>query len=116
VTNRGDRLGKIPAAYVEGAWDEGRFTDEATTAVRYVWLLSRRLAVALEGRQKSAFANEVGVARSTIHDFLTGRTWPDVPTVARLEEVLGETLWPSLDDVQATRSRRKSTKRSAGIE
>jgi len=39
--------------------------------------------------------DEAGIAWSTYHDILTGRTWPDVVSLVKLEAALKVPLWPS---------------------
>jgi len=52
------------------------------------------LTEALAGRSISSVAEAVDVARSTLHDVVSGRTWPDFHTLVKLEEYLNVRLWP----------------------
>ncbi|MFJ2217739.1 helix-turn-helix domain-containing protein [Streptomyces sp. NPDC101062] len=58
--------------------------------------VARALAEAMERRRLSAngLAAASGVNRQVISNVLAGVTWPDLLTVASLEETLGEMLWP----------------------
>jgi transcriptional regulator with XRE-family HTH domain len=58
--------------------------------------IARALAEAMErkGLSANALASASGVNRQVITNVLTGSTWPDLLTVASLEETLGEMLWP----------------------
>jgi len=84
-----------PRDYVTtGAWPEGRVTRSAPVAVRYAQEITRRITAASAGWTQTALAEQAGLARSTLHDIVTGRTWPDVVTLAKLEAVLQVKLWP----------------------
>jgi hypothetical protein len=62
--------------------------------VRYAQALVRNLDRALEHTTVDALADKTGVGRSTIWALRTGRRWPDLLTVSRLEWNLGQRLWP----------------------
>jgi hypothetical protein len=59
--------------------------------------IARRLAINLRAAMKNASLREMarlsGVDRATIGTILTGRSWPDIVTLAKLERALGP-LWP----------------------
>ena len=38
-------------------------------------------------------AERAGLSKTTVHNFLKGKTWPDTLTVDRLERVFGVRLW-----------------------
>ena len=42
----------------------------------------------------SGLARSADVARSTVRDIIYGNTWPDVVSLAKLEEALRLKLWP----------------------
>jgi hypothetical protein len=97
VPNRGSRTLKGgPAAYLRasGQWPNGPLRRDAPTAAYWAAEISRRLAAALVGRSKTAVAQEVGMARTTLYDIVGGETWPDLVSIASLEEVLDVELWP----------------------
>ena len=60
--------------------------------------VARQLAVnlraAIGSRSLRAAAEAAGVDHSTIMAILQGRTWPDLYTLARLEQGLEADLWP----------------------
>ena len=77
-----------------GLWPDGTPRTDAPLAVAYAQEIATRLQEALEDRTISDVASQASLARSTIHDLLTGRTWPDIVTLAKLEYELGTRLWP----------------------
>lgn len=77
-----------------GDWPEGRFVAEAPTAVAYAVAISRTLHERLEGKSKAELARRAGIERTTLYDLLSGRSWPDAVTLAKLEEALEARLWP----------------------
>jgi hypothetical protein len=62
--------------------------------------VARRYAVnlrtAMAGRSLRAVQEITGVDHSTIQSILQGKTWPDLDTMAKLENGLGVVLWPGL--------------------
>ncbi len=40
------------------------------------------------------------LARSTVQDLLAGRTWADLVTLAKLEEVVDAGLWPDRGELR----------------
>jgi DNA invertase Pin-like site-specific DNA recombinase len=55
--------------------------------------LARNLRAAMGGASLRETARATGVDRATIGTILTGRSWPDIVTLAKLERALGP-LWP----------------------
>lgn len=57
--------------------------------------ISRRLRTLLEKHEMSVryLAIDADLNPQTVHNILDGKTWPDLPTIHRLEYVLGERLW-----------------------
>lgn len=97
MPNRGSRTRNGgPAAYLRasGRWPNGPLRKDSPTAAYWAAEISRRLATALAGRSKTSVAEQVGMARSTLYDVLSGETWPDLVTIAALEEALEVELWP----------------------
>lgn len=78
----------------DGEWPEGTFVEDAPTAVAYAVAISRTLQERLEGRSKAELARRAGIERTTLYDVLSGRSWPDAVTLAKLEEALQTRLWP----------------------
>ncbi|MFJ7910061.1 helix-turn-helix domain-containing protein [Kitasatospora sp. NPDC096204] len=75
------------------AWPRLACGDVGAEVVREI---SRRLAEALaaKGTSLRQAASGSGVNRQAIADLLAGRSWPDVATVARLENFLAVPLYP----------------------
>ena len=88
-----------PVSYLaDGVWPDGELVADAPPAARYVAHIARQLRAALEGHTLSELSRRADVNRSTIQDLLAGRFWPDVVTLAKLEQALGATLWPHSPD------------------
>jgi len=85
-----------PSSYLAegGRWPDGPFPDATPAPVLYAAGISRLLAEALRGRRIGEVAEDADVHRSTVSDILAGSTWPDLATVAKLEQALGARLWP----------------------
>jgi hypothetical protein len=93
VTRRSVRLGP-PADHIDGEFPGGRLRAGAPVAAAYAQAVARALVGALVGRNISEVCTQAGLSRSTVYDLLTGRTWPDMVTLAHLEATLGVRLWP----------------------
>lgn len=59
-------------------------------------LFAASLRVALDGLTVRAAAELTGVNRSSVAAILAGTTWPDMATIARLEDGLKRPLWPRI--------------------
>jgi len=57
---------------------------------------AENLRKAMDGRSHRATAELTGVNYSTIQSILSGRAWPDLYTIAKLEAGLNTSLWPGL--------------------
>ena len=72
-------------------WPEVPSEDRSTE-------VARRFAIALRAamgeRSLRAAGADTGVDHSTIQAILQGRAWPDLDTIARLENGMGVDLWP----------------------
>ncbi|QEE62451.1 helix-turn-helix transcriptional regulator [Salinibacterium sp. dk2585] len=72
------------------------------TAADPVSEVARRFAenvrTAIGDQSIRAAARDVGVAHTTIVAILQGRVWPDLETIAKLEQGLGVDLWPGRVD------------------
>lgn len=101
----------------EGEWPDGKFYADAPDLVAYAADLAKRLAKALEGKNKLRIAENAGVDRTTLYAVLNGDRWADTMTMAKLERELGVSLWPTkpkpLGRVKAVRPQVPSTGRSA---
>lgn len=52
-----------------------------------------RLRIAIGERSNRAIAAEAGIDHVTLANILAGRSWPDLLTLARLENGLDAELW-----------------------
>lgn len=78
----------------DGQWPDGPLDAGAPVVAHYAAEISRRLIAALEGQTQKDVAEDADLARSTLNGIVTGRQWPDVVTVAKLEHLLKTRLWP----------------------
>ncbi len=90
-------------------WPDSAVDD---VAARVVQAIARALALALEREKRSLrqVSTGSGVNRQAIADLLAGRCWPDVVTVARLEDFLAAPLYPR-DGMRSTHQNRPSRPR-----
>lgn len=85
-----------PRSYlVSGEWPAGKV--EGPAEARYAAEVARRLANAMEGQSLRATAREAGLDHTTVRALVEGVRWPDLITIARLEQALGVRLWPDKD-------------------
>lgn len=77
-----------------GDYPDAELAADAPVAAVYAQRIAVRLRDALAGGNRTAVADRADVSRTALHDIVTGRTFPDVVTLAKLEEVLGVRLWP----------------------
>ena len=82
-----------PRELVEG-WPDTR-TDDPVGEVARQFALNLRAAIG--DRSLRAAAEAAAMDHSTIQAILQGRTWPDLYTVAKLEQGLDTDLWPGRD-------------------
>lgn len=79
-----------PRAFTE-SWPGEPCTDPVAE-------VARRFAVglteALGGRSLRSVRDVTGVEHTTLSGILSGQTWPDLATIARLERGLAADLWP----------------------
>ncbi|MDK1348088.1 helix-turn-helix transcriptional regulator [Streptomyces sp. 378] len=75
------------------AWPHAQLTDPGAAVIQAI---ARALANALKAQKRSLrqTATGSGVNRQAIADLLAGRCWPDVATIARLENFLAVPLYP----------------------
>jgi hypothetical protein len=78
-----------------GQWPDGPFRSDAPAIVGYARDIALALGEATAGRNKAELCTAAGIERSTLYDLLGGNTWADLITLAKLEGVLGRTLWPA---------------------
>lgn len=89
----------VPADHVDGLFPAAALRAEAPVAARYAVVVARALRGALQDRSLSGLCRQAGLARTTVQDLLAGRTWPDLATLAKLEDALDTTLWPSREEL-----------------
>jgi hypothetical protein len=95
VTNRGTRVVGPPRSFVAGGrWPTGRTAAGAPDGVRYAKAITKNLKRAMDGRSVAGLAADADLHRSTLYDILSGRTWPDLVSLAKLETALETRLWP----------------------
>ena len=86
-----------PVSYLtaHGKWPDGPFKDKTPTEIRLAQAITRRLEEALARRKGSRddAAAKAHLAPATLHKLLYGTSWGRVPTIARLERILGTRLW-----------------------
>lgn len=98
ITNMPRRSGPpgSPSDWIaEGEWPDGDFKADTPSVVVYAVEIARALDEALKGQVRSHVAQSAGIERSTLYDILAGKTWPDMVTLAKLEQALSVTLWPT---------------------
>jgi hypothetical protein len=84
-----------PRAYsADGDWPHGPLLPDSPVAARYAREIARRLLAAVGERSRTEVADRADLSRSALHDLTTGRTWPDVVSLAKLESSLTVRLWP----------------------
>lgn len=72
----------------------GGLSKDAPIGARCAKAIAERLQTAMSGRTKSGLAQEIGIARSTLHDVL--KAFVARPAAhASLEEALEPSLWPA---------------------
>ena len=89
---------------VEGEWPDGELdTVDGEVAAA----IARNLRGAMAGRSARSIAGIAGIAHTTVQRILSGERWPDIASIALLEDALKTPLWPRFDD----RAARGSTRR-----
>jgi hypothetical protein len=82
---------RSPAELSPAPWPAEASADPvAEVARRLVGNLEREIG----DRSIRSVADAAGVDHSTLLGLLRGRSWPDLVTIARLEQGLGADLWP----------------------
>lgn len=82
-----------PNSYlVSGVWPDGEVVGP--TPARYAAEVGRRLQAAVGGRPLREIAELADLDHTTLWAVLRGDRWPDLVTLAKLEEALDLRLWP----------------------
>jgi transcriptional regulator with XRE-family HTH domain len=74
---------------IDGEWPDGGFSWDAAKAVG---LLVQKLQ-AIGGWTLRDLAGRAGITKTTLVSLLQGSAWPDMKTVAKLEEAVQSSLW-----------------------
>ncbi len=102
--SRSKKVKGIPRDYLApgATWPDGPLRPGAPPEAVLAWNLSRRFNDAYEVRKKPGtpaeltykkLAEKAGLSKTTVHNFLEGKTFPDMLTVDRLERVFRVRLW-----------------------
>lgn len=82
-----------PAGYVvRGSWPSGRVAGPRV--VEYALAFAQALDQAIGDRPVREVARRAELSHSTLLAVLHGERWPDMITIAKLEECLQADLWP----------------------
>lgn len=79
-------------------WPDGDLDPAAPHAAKTTHAIVRRLHRAAAGRSQRDIAEAAGFSSGTLSRLFNGLVVPDVATIARLEDVLGVSLWPEPDE------------------
>lgn len=86
-----------PSCYVAGggAWPDGALIGGAPPEAVLARLVSQRLRDTCEARgfNVGRITDETRLSQTAVRDLLTGETWWDLPTIARLEGRLKIKIW-----------------------
>ena len=93
AVGRQDIAGSPRDYMVEGTWPTGTLATDAPPEAMLLAAISQRLAETLHGRSLRQVAAEANLSIGTLSNITTGKSWCDVVTLARLERVLGASLW-----------------------
>lgn len=95
------------------AWPHSVIDDVAATVVQAI---ARALGQALTSQKRSLrrASEGSGVNRQAIADLLVGRCWPDIATIARLEDFLAVPLYPHRGGTCISHENRPSGTRGRG--
>ena len=89
----GDRGLLAPAGYVvRGSWPTGKVVGPRVAT--YAQLFAARVSDQMNGRSLRDVARDAGISHSTLHAVIAGDRWPDMVTIAKLEDAFGADLWP----------------------
>lgn len=90
----------LPVELADAPWPEVPSEDPFGEVARKFVV---NLRVAMAGRSLRAVAADAGLGHVTLQRVLAGQAWPDLQTIARLEEGLDAELWPRRAGGHATR-------------
>ena len=86
---------KHPVTYVAsiGTFPQGPYRRGTPQEVYLAAGLARRLKEKMKGESIRYIAKKADLSAQTLVNILHGKTWPDLLTIARLENALGGKLW-----------------------
>ena len=85
-----------PRCYLDGeSWTQNSLVPEPPLEAVLVQEMSRRFSKAMASRGWTIreAAKKLEISETTVFNLLHGKTWPEVPTIARIERNLGLPLW-----------------------
>lgn len=85
-----NRRRETPAELTE-SWPDAPSRDSAGETARQFAL---NLGAAIGDRSVRSVARDAGIDEGTIRNVLSGRAWPDLHTIIRLESALGCNVYP----------------------
>jgi transcriptional regulator with XRE-family HTH domain len=98
------KKGKPLEHVVEGEWPDGKLdTIDGEVAAS----IARNLREAMGGRSARSIAGAAGIAHTTVQRILSGEHWPDIASIALLEDALKAPLWPRFENEKAKRATRR---------
>lgn len=84
---------RAPASYISsGSWPTGAVAGPRV--VLYARAFARAVQDAMADRPVREVARQAGLSHTTLLAVLHGERWPDMITIAKLEESLRADLWP----------------------
>ncbi|ONK13077.1 helix-turn-helix transcriptional regulator [Streptomyces sp. MP131-18] len=98
VWEDGDMRAEKPRSYViEGQWPYAVLDEEAPVAAHYGQEVALRVAEAmkLRGLTQEALARRADLGQVTISRVLQGEVYPDLVTLAKLEQALRADVYPT---------------------
>lgn len=81
----------LPSELTAAPWPERPSSDRFAEVDRQFVI---KLRAAMAGRTLREVAADAGIGHVTLQRVLTGNAWPDLHTIARLEDGLDAQLWP----------------------
>lgn len=83
---------RVPPFDLCPGWPDMASSDQSAESMRQLALNIRH---AIGGRSIRSVAAECGLSHVTVLNVLNGKSWPDVWTIAHLEQGLKTGLWPA---------------------
>jgi DNA (cytosine-5)-methyltransferase 1 len=84
---------RTPKDYTEfGDWPDGPLVDIAPPEVRYLRTFAQRLRTAVAKDSARGIAHRAGLGDASLRKIIAGTSYPDLRTIARLEDAAGTSL------------------------